>query len=87
MAYSVIGIFLNISENKNNPKYDQFIQKVSNIPDLNIEPFLNLYKVISSLKIENSLREGIERYKNFIENCLANRQIKRERGMSVIYYY
>jgi hypothetical protein len=49
LAYSVIGIFLNLNENKDNPKYGEFINTLISQNDFDVEPFMN---VIETAKLE-----------------------------------
>jgi hypothetical protein len=83
MAFSIIGIFLNIESNRNNPKFKDFIKKLANLPDLDMEPFLNLYTIVSDSDFHPLLKEGVEKYKEIIEFFTANREKKRDRTMSV----
>jgi hypothetical protein len=90
MAFSFIGIFLNIEANRTNPKFKDFIKKLANLPDLDMEPFLHLYTLVSDhadfadyAKSDPSLIEGLAKYKEIIEYFIVNREKKRERTMSV----
>lgn len=83
MAYSVIGIFLNINENKTNPKYTEFITKLVNLSDLDLEPFIYLYNVILPFNTNTQLKEGIENYKTIIDYFHSQKLVKRDRTMSV----
>ena len=49
LGYSIIGIFLKINSNKDNINYNNFINKFSNISDLEFDSFLNLVDI---MKIE-----------------------------------
>jgi hypothetical protein len=84
MAYSIIGIFINIDLNKEIPKYDEFIKKLANLPDLDMEPFLELYKTVLNLNEDPKLLDGIEQYKLVVEKIISSSVKKRERTMSVL---
>ena len=85
MAYSIIGIILNIEVSKDNPKFQEFINKVSNLSDLHMEPFEDLYNIVIDLnpKMDNKLKDGLKKYFSIIEFFLSNKEKKRERKMSV----
>jgi hypothetical protein len=76
MAYSIIGIFLNIEENKSNTKYPEFIKKITSLGDLDFEPFLDLYNIIALMKHENDVKNGINKYKEILESYI---KIKTEK--------
>ena len=83
MTYSVIGVILNILKNKEKESFDLFLNKLTNITDLQIEPFLHVYEIISHFKIDSRLKESLETYKSFIEYMETKRIKKRDRTMSV----
>jgi hypothetical protein len=87
MAYSIIGIFLNIQSNKDNPKFQVFIKKLANLADLDMQPFLELHALVSEMNVDSKLKEGIDKYKSIVEYFIANTERKRERTMSVIFIY
>jgi hypothetical protein len=83
MAYSIIGIFLNIESNKENPKFQNFVKKLANLGDLDFHPYLNLYSLLGEMNIDPKLKEGVEKYKSIVEFFIENMEKKRERTMSV----
>jgi hypothetical protein len=83
MAYSVIGIFLKLADNQHNPKFHEFSQKISNLPDLFMGPFLNLHAIVINQNFDKELLFGIERYKETVELFESQRLHKRDRKMSV----
>jgi hypothetical protein len=90
MAYSIIGIILTIEVKKDNPRFQEFLKKFSNISDLHLEPFQDLYKLVIDLgqSIDSNLKEGLEKYNSVIEYFISNRERKRERTMSVkLFFY
>jgi hypothetical protein len=84
MAYSVVGIFINIVKNKENKRFDQFIKRFSNLSDLQMEPFFNLYERITNLSLEGeNLKSSFERFKEVLEFIQSNCAKRRDRTMSV----
>ena len=87
MAYSTIGVFLNIDNQKTNPNYSQFIQKISNITDLDLEPFHHILEIILSIKeVSSDIKEQIKRYDDFITELNQQKvNKKKDRTMSVTF--
>jgi hypothetical protein len=83
MAYSIIGIFLNIEYNKQTPKFQNFVNKLANLGDLDFHPYLNLFNLLEEMNIDPQLKSGVEKYKNIVEFFIENMEKKRERTMSV----
>lgn len=79
MANSVIGIFLNINENKNLKNYSEFVNKLVSQSDFDVEPFFN---VLDHLKIEIHTQTGIDSYKEIICYFKSLKLNKVEKKMS-----
>ncbi len=76
LGYSIIGIFLKINSNKDNINYNNFINKFSNISDLEFDSFLNLVDI---MKIEILIpipekKIGLNTYNDFILNLINLRK-------------
>ena len=84
LLYSVIGIFLNININKSNPKFSEFIEKIANTYDLKLEPFIQVFNIIQDLNYDYTLKNSIEKYKNFIDE-IFNLKINKKEKMTVKY--
>ena len=70
LGYSIIGIFLKINLYKNNDGYNNFIDKFSNISDLEFDSFLNLFEIMKN-EILIPIPEkkiGLNEFKDFILN-------------------
>jgi hypothetical protein len=81
----VIGIFLNLNENQKNPHFEVFLVKFANLTDLHLEPFYELYSVISVLADEEH-KAAIQNYRSTLQTIESKRSTKRDRLMSVILY-
>ena len=80
----IIGLFLNITKSLNYENYNNFLSKIANLSDLDLDPFLDIYELIKS---KNILSEQdlitLERYKQIIDQLTSLIKRKSDRKMSV----
>ena len=59
------------------------MQKFSNLSDLHLDPFYELYNIVSSINQDQSLKTSIDFYKTILDSIQSRCVRKRERNMSV----
>ena len=68
LGYSIIGIFLKINSNKDNINYNNFIDKFSNISDLEFDSFLYLVEIMKNEIFIPEKKTGLNEFNDFILN-------------------
>ena len=59
------------------------MNKFSNLPDIILDPFYELYNIVSSINQDQTLKASIELYINILDSIQSRCIKKRERNMSV----
>ena len=84
----IVGLFINISKSFNIENYNNFLTKVANLSDLDLDPFFDIYDLLKAQNILNEQDEIIlENYKEFIGKLSSMILRKSDRKMSVIYIF
>lgn len=82
----IIGLFLNITKSLNYDNYNNFLSKIANLSDLDLDPFLEIYDLV---KNQNCLSQqdllNLESYKMIIDKMITLIKRKSDRKMSVNY--
>ncbi len=82
----IIGLFINITKSLNCDNYNNFLSKIANLSDLDLDPFLEIYELVNN---QNYLSQqdllNLESYKQFIDKLITLIKRKSDRKMSVIY--
>jgi len=81
----IVGLFNNILKSSNFENYNNFLSKVANLSDLDLDTFSYIYEILKSQNILIDQDEiALENYREFIE-YLSHLVIKKsDRKMSVI---
>lgn len=81
----IIGLFLNITKSLNYDNYNNFLSKVANLSDLDLDPFLEIYELIKNLNyLTYQDTINLENYKIIIDKLISLIKRKSDRKMSVI---
>jgi hypothetical protein len=82
----IIGLFLNISKSLNYENYNNFLSKIANLSDLDLDPFLEIYELVNN---QNYLSQqdllNLESYKMILDKLISLIKRKSDRKMSVNY--
>ena len=80
----IIGLFINITKSLNYDNYNTFLNKLANLSDLDLDPFIDIYELIKSQNIlKDKEVESLELYREFIEKLSGLIKRKSDRKMSV----
>lgn len=79
LAYSVIGVMLNIGKNKDLQNFNEIISKLVSQADFDVEPFYNVLKYV---KKNDQIEQGLQNYKDFIDFMSSLKLTKVEKKMS-----
>jgi hypothetical protein len=79
LAYTVIGIFLNLNDNKDNPKYSEFINTLVKQSDFDVEPFKNVF---DTAKLQRGDAHFVEKFREIIVHLSSIKLTKATKKMS-----